>query len=246
MDPKVNHPMEQRGSSNYSVPMQNWPPNGEKKIMKGEMSVANTTRFLSISMKFETERKCEKNKLNNKRKENKTYHNLCLTTVYFAHSNYKVKYLESFLADLSNFLTNILAGGKKTTHIIGMDTNSSIETRKSLCESTLYRDKQESHLGTDPILQLLGLFGNPSKSKTGEEVLNLMRDHQLRAASTFFNNNRKYNTWLGIPNATMKKRHAYQLDHIFIPKHQLCHMSVKRNLMEQIAIMQPSVLISTF
>jgi hypothetical protein len=49
-----------------------------------------------------------------------------------------------------------------------------------------------------------------------------MREHQIRAASTFFDNNNKYNTWLGIPNAISKKRCPYQLDHIFIPKHQLC------------------------
>jgi hypothetical protein len=56
-----------------------------------------------------------------------------------------------------------------------------------------------------------------------------MREHQLRASSTFFDNNRKYNTWLGIPNAKTKKRFAYQLDHVFIPKHQLCYTTnVKR------------------
>ncbi len=119
--------------------------------------------------------------------------------------------------DLTNFLSNILIG-KNTTHIIGADANSSIGTRESPCEPISRPDKHESHLDTDPIS-----FGNPHRSKTGEEALNLMREHQLRAASTFFDNNGKYNTWLGIPNAITKKRYAYQLDHIFKPKHQLCY-----------------------
>ncbi len=56
-----------------------------------------------------------------------------------------------------------------------------------------------------------------------------MREFELRAASTYFNNNMKYNTWLGLPNANTKKRKAYQIDHIFIPKLQLCQTtSVKR------------------
>ena len=56
-----------------------------------------------------------------------------------------------------------------------------------------------------------------------------MREFQLRAASTFYDNNRKYNTWLGLPNATTKKRQAYQIDHIFIPTYQLAKTSnVKR------------------
>ncbi len=63
----------------------------------------------------------------------------------------------------------------------------------------------------------------------GEMILNMMREFKLRAASTYFNNNRKYNLWLGHPNASTKKRKAYQIDHIFIPKLQLCQtMSVKR------------------
>jgi hypothetical protein len=49
-----------------------------------------------------------------------------------------------------------------------------------------------------------------------------MREYQLRAASTFFNNNNKYNTWLAPPQSSTEKRKAYQLDQIFIPKSQLC------------------------
>jgi hypothetical protein len=83
-------------------------------------------------------------------------------------------------------------------------------------------DKHKSQHDIDPILELLGPHGNPHKSKTGDGVLNLMREHRLRAAGTFFDNNRKYNTWLGLPSPTTGKRKAYQIDHILIPHHQLC------------------------
>ncbi len=90
-------------------------------------------------------------------------------------------------------------------------------------------DKYESTHAIDPILNLLGPYGNPHKSITGDGVLNLMHEHRLRAASTFFDINRKYNTWLGLPNSTTEKRRAYQLDHIFIPQQQLCQTTnVKR------------------
>ena len=72
---------------------------------------------------------------------------------------------------------------------------------------------------------------DPHKSKTGEGILNLMWEHQLQAATSFFDNNNKYNTWLGLPQPTTKKRIVYQLDHIFIPKNQLCYTTdTKRKL----------------
>mmetsp|Transcript_18353 Transcript_18353/g.26078 ORF Transcript_18353/g.26078 Transcript_18353/m.26078 type:complete len:120 (-) Transcript_18353:72-431(-) len=56
-----------------------------------------------------------------------------------------------------------------------------------------------------------------------------MREHQLRAEATFFDNNNKYNTWLAPPHPSTGKRQAYQLDHIFIRKYQLCHTkNIKR------------------
>ena len=70
--------------------------------------------------------------------------------------------------------------------------------------------KVESPFDTDPAQLILGPFGNPNKSKLGDRILNLMREFQLRAATTFYDNNR-----------TTKRRQAYQIDHIFIPKYQL-------------------------
>jgi hypothetical protein len=53
-----------------------------------------------------------------------------------------------------------------------------------------------------------------------------MREHDLRAASTFFDCNKKFNTW-----KNPKNQCPYQIDHFLIPKHQLCHTTnVKRKL----------------
>jgi exonuclease III len=200
-----------------------WKNSGKgKRCIRGGMSVGNTTRFLSVNLRFET------SKENTTTKKLETYHNLCLTSIYFPHSGYKEQDIEKFNDDVSDFLSSILSKSN-TTHIIGADTNSSVGTKTSVPRSVSIPDKHESQHDIDPILELLGPHGNPHKSKTGDGVLNLMREHRLRAASTFFDNNRKYNTWLGLPNPTTGKRKAYQIDHILIPYHQLCLTSnVKR------------------
>ena len=182
--------------------------NRAKKKFTGGISVGNTTRLLSISMRFEQQ---DASKV-------KKYQNLCLTSNYFPHSGYKEADLITFNDQVTSFLSEILSL-KNTTHIIGADTNASIGTRASL-ESENLQKKIESHHDSDPARDLLGPNGNPRKSKTGENILNLMREFQLRAASTFYDNNRKYNTWLGLPDPKTRKRQAYQLDHIFIPKQQ--------------------------
>ena len=185
-----------------------------KKILRGGLSTGETTRFLSISMRFEMPGNNNNNNNNaiNRRKKNHTnadikrkYHNLCLTTIYFPHSGYKEKELDDFNANISDFLSNILAQ-KNTTHIIGTDANSSIGTRKSTPESESLPDKYDNRLDIDPALELLGPFGNPHRSKSGERLLNIMREHQLRAAATFFDNNNKYNTWLAPPTPTNSEK----------------------------------------
>jgi hypothetical protein len=182
------------------------------------MSVGNTTRFLSVNLQFRTsEKKLE------------SYHSLCLTSIYFPHSGYRDQDIENFNNDVSDFLSSILSKNN-TTHIIGADTNSFVGIKISAHNnnSNSMPDKHESQHGINPILELLGPHGNPHKSKTGARVLNLMREHRLKAASTFINNNRKYNTWLGLPNPATEKK-AHQIDHILIPYHQLCLTSnVKR------------------
>ncbi len=187
-----------------------WKSSGNsKKLNRGGTSIGGTTRFFSISMNFNLLKPDQKNP---------KHHNLCLTTIYFPHSGYKESELDKFNFQLSSFLSTVLPQ-KNTTHIIGADTNSSIGTRKSLEAADSLPNKHESNLEFDPALDLLGPFGNPKNSKSGEAVLNLMHEHELRATSTFYDNNRKYNTWLGLPNAVTKKRQAYQLDHMNV-KHR--------------------------
>ena len=195
--------------------------NKEKKKIIGGNTVGNTTRLLSITIRFEISGQQQQQKITKK------YHNICLTSIYFPHSGYKESELETFNNQVTDFLSDILAQ-RNTTHIIGADINASIGTKTSL-ENDNPQEKIESHLDTDPAQQLLGPFRNPKKSKSGDKILNLMREFQLRAASFFYDNNRKYNTWLGLPNPITKKRQAYQIDHIFIPKYQLSKTSnVKR------------------
>jgi hypothetical protein len=140
-------------------------------------------------------------------RENKTSRTqtLCLTTIYFPHSGYKEKELDQFNSDISGFLSTLLRK-KNTIHIIGADLNASIGTSTSIQRNETRQDKTENPYKEDPITNLLGPNGNQHKSKTGEAVLNLMREFNLRAASTYFDNHRKYNTWLGLPNATTKKK----------------------------------------
>jgi hypothetical protein len=97
-----------------------WKNSGKaKKITRGGTSVRNTTRFLSVNLRFEFTNK-----------KQKTFRNLCLTTIYFPHSGYKEKELETFNDEISNLLSNILAT-KNTMHIIGADVNASIGIRPS-------------------------------------------------------------------------------------------------------------------
>ena len=62
-----------------------------------------------------------------------------------------------------------------------------------------------------------------------------MREFQLRAATSFFDNNNKYNTWLAPPHPSSGKRRAYQLDQIFIQKHQLRHTTNAKRKFDGVA-----------
>ena len=204
-----------------------WKLSGKsKKIITGGISTGETTRVLSISMKFEAQQTASP-----KKQLKKSFHNLCLTTVYFPHSGYQEKELDAFTDNLSTFLSNILSQ-RNTTHIIGADTNSSIGTNVTLREPQY---KQDSRYDIDPAISLLGPFGNHHRFKTGERLLDLMREFQLRAATSFFDNNNKYNTWLAPPHPSSGKRRAYQLDQIFIQKHQLRHTTNAKRKFDGVA-----------
>jgi exonuclease III len=193
------------------------------KIKRGGLSTGNTTRFMALTISFEIPK--GELRLN----KNVKYHNLVLISCYFPHSGYKENELDSFANDWSEFLSTT-ANQKNSTTIIGADINSSIGNKTSLLQNpNSTQDKHDSPLDFDPIEQLIGPHGNPQTSKNSHRILNIMRSHNLRAASTFFDNNRKYNTWLSPPTAPTMKRNAYQLDHILIPKNQLCYtQNVKR------------------
>ena len=67
-----------------------WKTSGTaKKIIRGGPSIGNTTRALSISMKFEVAPPINPPNKPKSKVAKKRFHNLCLTTLYFPHSGYK-------------------------------------------------------------------------------------------------------------------------------------------------------------
>jgi hypothetical protein len=183
-----------------------------KRILKGGQSIGEMTRFLSIMMKFN---------LPEETKNHLKTQNLCLTTIYSPHSGYNEKELEQFNSDVFSCLSTILPM-KRTVHIIGADTNALIGMlNKTVRDDDARNDKTETLSEEDPITNLLGPNGNHHRSKMGEAILNLMREFELRAASTFFDNNGQYNAWLGLPDAHTREK-SIQIDQILIPKLQLC------------------------
>jgi hypothetical protein len=111
-----------------------------------------------------------------------------------------------------NFLSSSVKCPLTTTTIIGADINASIGTRYTDDPQRL-DDDNELEFQEETIMELLRPHGNPYRNENGERILKLMREHELRAASTFFESN---NTWI---------------DHMFIPRRQLHHTNdVKRKL----------------
>jgi len=109
--------------------------NRAKKKFTGGISVGNTTRLLSISMRFEQQ---DASKV-------KKYQNLCLTSNYFPYSGYKEAELVTFNDQVTSFLSEILSL-KNTTHIIGADTNASIGPRASLESENLKKNRKPPRL----------------------------------------------------------------------------------------------------
>ncbi len=194
---------------------------GKCKMSKGG-EIAGATRFMSISIKLKivNSRKLSINKKTN-------YHTLTLIPCYFPHSGYKEEELDSFVEKFSLFYSSA-APNKNASTIIGADINASIGNRNS----------GEVHLNPSPdgiekdgryeeeidsIHNLLGPHGNPYRNACGERVLNLMRELDLRAPSTFFDSHGKFNTW------RCPKRRPFQIDHFLTPRTQLCRtLNVQR------------------
>jgi hypothetical protein len=55
-----------------------------------------------------------------------------------------------------------------------------------------------------PSRDLLRNCGNTPRNTNGERVLKLLSEQNLQAASTFFDNNNKYSTWIYPTNAIKK------------------------------------------
>ena len=127
-----------------------------------------------------------------------------LITSYHPPSNYKdektLKYNEQVISITDNVpKTNII--------IIGSDLNATIGNR---CSNLNEPNPEERIVETS----LLGPHGNPSRNKKDEELLNMLKQIQYRAISTF--NGKHHNTWMHLA----MKQH-YQLDHFVMPKNQL-------------------------
>ena len=140
------------------------------------------------------------------------------------HSGYPEEDIERTTQEFSEFLNKIPTNN--TTIIIGADLNASIGTRMTEAPQTNDQEDNDFNPQEDNIMELLGPHGNPHRNENGERILNLMREHDLRAASTFFDCNNKHNTW-----RNPKDKRPHQIDHLLIPRNQLClTTNVKRKL----------------
>lgn len=113
--------------------------------------------------------------------------------------------MDQFSDEVSKFLAAILPVKNNTT-MVGADINTSIGTRPTNLQISL-PGKHNNKQDIDPIIDLLGPFGinHKSKPEASERILNIMREHNLQADSTFFDNNQKYNIWLAPPRPESKK-----------------------------------------
>jgi hypothetical protein len=180
--------------------------------------IGETTRFMSVTIKFKTLGKTSKKKIKCKN------HNLVLIPYYAPHSGYPEEEIEKATQEFSEFLSKIPL--KNTTTIIGADINASIGTRNTIDPSNREEDDDEFESQDDTISQLLSPHGNPHRNENRERILNLLKEHDLRAASTFFGCNNKCNTW-----RNPRDKCPYQIDRLLIPRNQLCHtINVKRKL----------------
>jgi hypothetical protein len=108
---------------------------------------------------------------------------LVLIPYYAPHSGYIKEETERAPQEFSIFLSQIPVNN--TNIIIGTDLNTSIGTR--ITDNNFPMNEEEDRgfeLQENTIPELLGPQGNPHRNGYGERILNLMREHDLRAAST--------------------------------------------------------------
>ncbi len=160
--------------------------NGESKILNGGLSAGGTTRFMSVTIKLKTLDKTSKKRVKC------TNHSLVLIPYYAPHSGYFEEEIEKTTQEFSEFLSKTPA--KNSTIIVGADINASIGTRSTNAPQERRESNEEEkefEFQDDTILELIGPHGNPHRNENGERILNLMREQNLRAASTFFDSNKK-------------------------------------------------------
>ena len=127
---------------------------------------------------------------------------------YHPHSGYKDNELDAYLQDITDFIDVI---PKNNTIIIGANLNALIGTRKITTTNDPIKDN-------DTINNIIRPHSNPHRNHRGRSTLKMLRQLNFQAASTFFDNNNKHDTWIN-PNT----KTPFQLDHILILKNQLLH-----------------------
>ena len=174
---------------------ENW-KRGGSIIRRGGLLAGETTRLLGIDVEIKTVVRA-------KTKSKFKHLNLSLMTSYHPTSSYPKKDAVTFNQQVSKVLDQV---PEKNILILGADLNASIGTHPPNTSSS---DE------CDPSVCLLGLHGNPQRNARGDLIIGVINQHQLRAASTFFESH-KHDTW--IHPATKEK---YQLDHFLIKRNHL-------------------------
>mmetsp|Transcript_17839 Transcript_17839/g.25395 ORF Transcript_17839/g.25395 Transcript_17839/m.25395 type:complete len:496 (+) Transcript_17839:690-2177(+) len=99
---------------------------------------------------------------------------------------------------------------------MGADINASIGSRALDNNETNNNNAEfKETLNISPQHLLIGPCANPKTNNKGNLYINLLSQLDLRAASTYFQNDNGYDTWIN--PATQEK---YQLDHFLIPRKQ--------------------------
>ena len=164
---------------------------------------ADTARLLAIDLKIPTET-CKK-----KEKKSKI---ITLVTSYHPHSGYTDEETDLFNQQIADLYTSI---PDNNIIVMGADINASIGSRTSNNDE---RDNNpnnniEETTALSPQDLLIGPCANPRTNHKGHLYIDLLSQLDLRAASTYFQNDSGYDTWIN--PATQEK---YQLDHFLIPR----------------------------
>jgi len=162
---------------------------------------ADTARLLAIELKIPTQN-CK-----NKEKRNKV---ITLVTSYHPHSGYTDEETDFFNQQIADLYTSI---PDNNIVIMGADINASIGSRTSNNNERDNNPNIEETIALSPQDLLIGPCANPRINHKGHLYIDLLSQLDLRAASTYFQNESGYDTWIN--PATQEK---YQLDHFLIPR----------------------------